>query len=72
MTPPFAGFSSGHSSYSRAGAVILHQLTGSPWFPNGLGEFHAPQNEYLVFEAGPSVDRITPLVRPRDRRHRAP
>jgi hypothetical protein len=56
VTPPFAGFPSGHSAFSRAAASILHQLTGSPWFPNGLGEFHAPQNQFLVFEEGPSVD----------------
>jgi hypothetical protein len=56
VTPPFAGFPSGHSAYSRAAAVVLHELTGSPYFPNGLGEFHAPQNEFLVFEDGPSVD----------------
>jgi hypothetical protein len=56
VTPPFAGFPSGHSAYSRAAATVLHQLTGSPYFPNGLGEFHAPRNEFLVFEDGPSVD----------------
>jgi hypothetical protein len=56
VTPPFAGFPSGHSAYSRAAATVLHQLTGSPYFPGGLGEFHAPQNEFLVFEDGPSVD----------------
>ena len=56
VTPPFAGYPSGHSAFSRAGAAILHQMTGSPYFPNGLGEFHAPQNQYLVFEDGPSVD----------------
>jgi hypothetical protein len=56
VTPPFAGFPSGHSAFSRAAAKVLHQLTGSPFFPNGLGEFHAPRNEFLVFEDGPSVD----------------
>jgi hypothetical protein len=56
VTPPFAGYVSGHSTYSRAAATVMHQLTGSPYFPGGLGEFHCPQNEYLVFEEGPSVD----------------
>ena len=56
MTPPFAGYPSGHSAFSRAGAVVLHEMTGSPYFPNGLGEFHAAQNQYLVFEDGPSTD----------------
>ena len=31
-------------------------LTGSEFFPGGMGEFHCPQNDYLVFEQGPSVD----------------
>jgi len=56
VTPPFAGYISGHSTYSRAAAEVLTLLTGSKYFPGGLGEFHCPQNEYLVFEDGPSVD----------------
>lgn len=56
VTPPFAGYVSGHSTYSRAAAVVMDLMTGSPYFPDGLGEFHCPQNEYLVFEDGPSVD----------------
>jgi hypothetical protein len=56
VTPPFAGYPSGHSAYSRAASELLTQLTGSPYFPGGLGEFHAEQNEFLVFEEGPSVD----------------
>jgi len=56
VTPPFAGYVSGHSTYSRAAAELIARLTGDPFFPGGLGEFHAPQNEFLVFEDGPSVD----------------
>ncbi len=56
VTPPFPGYTSGHSAYSRAGAEVLTLLTGSEYFPGGLGEFFCPQNEYLVFEEGPSVD----------------
>ena len=56
VTPPFGGYTSGHSCYSRAGATIMDKFTGSPYFPNGLGTFDCPQNEYLVFEEGPSVD----------------
>ncbi len=56
VTPPFAGYISGHSTYSRAAAELLTALTGDPFFPGGLGEFHCPQNEYLVFEDGPSTD----------------
>ena len=33
---------------------MLDQLTGSPYFPGGLGEFHCPINSFLVFEDGPS------------------
>ncbi|MCB9035148.1 MAG: hypothetical protein H6557_00850 [Lewinellaceae bacterium] len=56
VTPPFAGYISGHSTYSRAGAEVLTLLTGDPFFPGGMGEFQAPKNEFLVFEEGPSVD----------------
>lgn len=56
VTPPFAGYVSGHSTYSRVGATILSKLTGSEYFPGGLGEFLCPQNQYLVFEDGPSVN----------------
>lgn len=54
VTPPFAGYVSGHSTYSRAGADILTAITGDPYFPGGLGEFLAGQNEFLVFEDGPT------------------
>jgi hypothetical protein len=54
VTPPFAGYVSGHSTYSRAAAEVMTRLTGDAFFPGGLGEFHAPANEFLVFEDGPS------------------
>lgn len=56
VTPPFAGYVSGHSTYSRAAAEVLTELTGDPYFPGGMGEFLARKNEFLVFEEGPSVD----------------
>ena len=56
VTPPFAGYVSGHSTYSRAAAEVMTLLTGDPFFPGGMGTFEAPQNEFLVFEEGPSVD----------------
>lgn len=55
VSPPFPGYTSGHSAYSRGAAEMLTLLTGSEYFPGGLGEFHCPQNQYLVFEDGPSV-----------------
>jgi Domain of unknown function (DUF6851) len=56
VTPPFAGYTSGHSTYSRSAAELLTLFTGDPYFPGGKSEFHAPKNEFLVFEDGPSVD----------------
>lgn len=56
ITPPFAGYVSGHSTFSRAAAEVMTLLTGDPYFPGGMGVFDAPKNKYLVFEQGPSVD----------------
>ena len=56
VTPAFPGFISGHSTFSRAAAEVLTALTGSPYFPGGLGEFVAPAGTYLSFEDGPSAD----------------
>ncbi|MDX2305584.1 MAG: T9SS type A sorting domain-containing protein [Microscillaceae bacterium] len=56
VTPPFAGYVSGHSTYSRAAAEVLTMLTGDAYFPGGMGEFPCPKNQFLVFEEGPSMD----------------
>lgn len=56
VTPPFAAYTSGHSTFSRAAAVVLTQLTGSAFFPGGLGEFSVQEDAFLEFEAGPSQD----------------
>lgn len=56
VTPNFAGYVSGHSTYSRTAATILTALTGSEYFPGGMGSFLAKKDEFLVFENGPSVD----------------
>jgi len=55
VTPPFAGYVSGHSTYSRAAAEVLTLLTGTEYFPGGMGTFDITANEFLVFEEGPSV-----------------
>ena len=56
VTPPFAGYVSGHSTFSRAAAEVLTALTGDAFFPGGVGEFVAKKNEFLQFEQGPSID----------------
>lgn len=56
VTPPFAGYVSGHSTFSRAAAEAMTLLTGDEYFPGGMGEFVAAKNEFLVFEDGPSED----------------
>lgn len=57
VTPPFAGFISGHSTYSRTAADIITAMTGDPYFPGGMGVFPiAANSNFLVFEKGPSVD----------------
>ncbi len=54
VTPAFPGFVSGHSTFSRTGAEVLTELTGSPFFPGGLGEYVAHPG-ILRFEKGPSA-----------------
>ncbi len=66
VTPPFAGYISGHSTYSRAGAEVMTLLTGDAYFPGGMGEFVARKNEFLVFEEGPSEDVILQWATYRD------
>jgi hypothetical protein len=55
VTPAFPGFTSGHSTFSRSAAEALTILTGSPFFPGGLGEFAVPKDTFLSFEIGPSA-----------------
>jgi hypothetical protein len=55
VTPAFPGFISGHSTFSRAAAEVLTSLTGSRWFPGGLGEWVIAAGG-LENEAGPTTD----------------
>jgi hypothetical protein len=55
VTPSFAGYVSGHSTFSRAAAEVLTAMTGSEYFPGGLGSWTVPAGT-LHFEAGPSID----------------
>ncbi len=54
VTPPFAAYLSGHSTFSRAAAEVLTAMTGDPYFPGGLGEHTFNQGDSLAFEYGPT------------------
>lgn len=54
VTPAFAAYVSGHSTFSRAAAEVLSSFTGSEYFPGGLGEMTFTMNDFLNFELGPS------------------
>jgi hypothetical protein len=56
VTPAFPGYVSGHSTFSRAAAEVLTAITGSGYFPSGMGSFTAPAHTYLRFEFGPTVN----------------
>ena len=58
VTPAFAGYVSGHSTFSRAAARVMSLLTGDEYFPGGMSEFVARRNEFLSFEEGPSTDVV--------------
>lgn len=66
VTPPFAGYISGHSTFSRAAAEVLTALTGDPFFPGGIGEFISPKLQFLVFEYGPSEEVVLQWATYRD------
>lgn len=53
VTPAFPGYVSGHSTFSRAAAEVLTELTGTAYFPGGLGSYSIDPG-YLFFEHGPS------------------
>jgi len=56
VTPGFAGYVSGHSTFSRAMAEVLAAFTGDDHFPGGLGTFDFELGRGLGFEEGPSDD----------------
>jgi len=57
VTPPSAGFVSGHAALSHSAAEVLALLTGDTYFPGGLGAFTVKANTpFLRIEKGPSVD----------------
>lgn len=66
VSPPFAGYISGHSTFSRAAAEVMTAISGDPFFPGGKSEFLCPKNEFLVFEEGPSQDLLLEWATYRD------
>jgi Domain of unknown function (DUF6851) len=55
VTPAFAGYVSGHSTFSRAAAEVMAAFTGDPYFPGGISQWTVSTGD-LVTEAGPSGD----------------
>jgi hypothetical protein len=52
VTPAFPGYISGHSTFSRSAAEVLTAITGSKYYPGGLGTYTITN---LVNEKGPSA-----------------
>jgi hypothetical protein len=57
VTPAFAGYVSGHSTFSRAAAEVMTAITGTPYFPGGLFRSTVPADSLQV-ELGPSRDVV--------------
>jgi len=55
VTPAFQGYTSGHSTFSRASAEVMTGFTGSEFVPGGLDEWTTKPGELKV-EAGPTKD----------------
>jgi membrane-associated phospholipid phosphatase len=66
VTPPFAGYVSGHSTFSRAAAEVMTLLTGNAFFPGGMSSFRAPETTFLAFEDGPTEEIILEWATYRD------
>jgi hypothetical protein len=54
VSPPFAGYFSGHSTYSRSSARVMSEFTGDEFVPGGLFTYTFQAGQYLTFEYGPS------------------
>jgi hypothetical protein len=55
VTPSFPGYTSGHSTFSRAAAEVLTGFTGSEYFPGGMSGYTIKAGS-LKFESGPTTD----------------
>jgi hypothetical protein len=56
VTPPFPGYVSGHSTFSRSSAEVMTLFTGSEYFPGGIFEYHFEEGSGIDFEYGPSIE----------------
>jgi hypothetical protein len=54
VTPAFAGYVSGHSTFSRAAAEVLTSMTGNAFFPGGISELTVRPGQ-LLHEKGPTA-----------------
>jgi hypothetical protein len=55
VTPAFAGYVSGHSTFSRAAAEVMTGFTGNEYFPGGSSHSSFEPGS-LVLEYGPETD----------------
>ena len=55
VTPAFAAYVSGHSTFSRASAEVLTAITDDMFFPGGIGQ-KVFDTDFLDFENGPSEE----------------
>ncbi len=55
VTPPFPGYISGHSTFSRSAAEVMAAVTGTPFFPGGMFTYSFATDTGLGFEKGPSA-----------------
>ena len=52
VTPPFPGYISGHSTFTRSAAELLTAITGTNFFPGGMASYTITN---LINEQGPSA-----------------
>ena len=55
VSPAFAGYVSGHSTFSRAAAEVMTAFTGDEFFPGGLDDWTVKVGQ-MKHEKGPSAD----------------
>lgn len=55
VTPAFAGYVSGHSTFSRAAAEVLAAITGNEYFPGGMATWTVKAGSF-IHEEGPTAD----------------